>query len=419
MNALGRGMGRRLSKLTAAGAARSLPTLVSLLTWSALACGQNGSAVGDGGGSGGNSASAGQGGVGGEGGSGGGGEAGSGPGGGVGGGGEAGGGEVDAGAGGSGVDPTTTLKYGATQAGRLIGAAISAARLSEPSYAATAAAEFNYVTPENEMKWTFTEPTRDTFTFEKGDAIANFAAQHGMPVKGHTLVWHSQLPTWVSDITDPVDLRNVMLNHIFRVVTHFRGKVTGWDVVNEAVADGSQSLRDSVFHQRLGPGFIDEAFRVANTADPDARLYYNEYGAEGMGAKSNGVYNLVQGMLARGVPIHGVGLQMHTGTTASPSAADVASNIQRLGALGLEVAITEMDVQICTGDLDAQRRRFHDIVAVCVAASACKAVTVWGVPDKYSWRNGQSCASPRPLLFDDNYIQKPAHAGVLDAFLGR
>ena len=395
MDALSRRIGRRLSKPTApVNAARALPTLVSLLTWSALACGQNSSAVGDGGGSGGDSMSAGQGGgVGGEGsgGSGGGGEAGSGLGGGVGGGGEAGAGEVDAGAGGSDVDPTTTLKYGAAQASRLIGAALTASRLSEAGYAATAAAEFNSVTPENEMKWTFTEPTRGTFTFEQGDAIATFAAQHGMQVRGHTLVWHSQLPTWVSDITDPVDLRNVMLNHIFRVVTHFRGKVVAWDVVNEAVADGGQSLRDSVFHQRLGAGFIDEAFRVANTADPDARLYYNEYGAEGMGAKSNAVYNLVQGMLARGVPIHGVGLQMHTGTTASPSAADIASNIQRLAALGLEVVISEMDVQICTSDVDAQSRRFHDIVAVCVAASACKAVTVWGVPDKYSWRNGQSC----------------------------
>jgi endo-1,4-beta-xylanase len=422
MIALRRGIGKRLPKFAVpANAQRALSTLVSLLTWSALACSQNSSVVVGSGGRGGDPTSAGQGGeggVGGEGGaSGGGGEAGSGLGGGVG------GGEVDAGGepgdGGGGVDPTTTLKYGAERAGRLIGAALTASRLSEASYAATAAAEFNYVTPENEMKWTFTEATRGTFTFEEGDAIAAFAAQHGMLVKGHTLVWHSQLPTWVSDITDPVDLRNVMLNHIFRVVTHFRGKVVAWDVVNEAVADSGQSLRDSVFYQRLGAEFIDEAFRVANTADPDARLYYNEYGAEGMGTKSNAVYNLVQGMLARGVPIHGVGLQMHTGTTASPPAADVASNIQRLGALGLEVVISEMDVQICTSDLDAQSRRFHDIVAVCVAASACKAVTVWGVPDKYSWRNGQSCASPKPLLFDDDYIQKPAHAGVLDAFLGR
>jgi endo-1,4-beta-xylanase len=139
-----------------------------------------------------------------------------------------------------------------------------------------------------------------------------------------------------------------------------------------------------------------------------------------MNPKSNAVYALVQGMLARGVPISGVGLQMHTGTVASsPSVADVAANMQRLADLGLDVMITEMDVQICTGDLSAQNTRFHDIVAACVAQRACKAVTVWGVTDKYSWLNGQTCATPRPLLFDDSYLAKPAYIGVIDAFLGR
>jgi endo-1,4-beta-xylanase len=148
-------------------------------------------------------------------------------------------------------------------------------------------------------------------------------------------------------------------------------------------------------------------------------LFYNDYGAEGSGAKSDYVYNMVKGMLARGVPINGVGLQMHTGPAdASPSAALVAANMQRLEALGLKVVISEMDVQICAGDLDTQQTRFHDIVAVCMAQPLCLAVTVWGVSDKYSWLNGVSCATPQPLLFDDNYSAKPAYAGALDAFLG-
>jgi endo-1,4-beta-xylanase len=139
-----------------------------------------------------------------------------------------------------------------------------------------------------------------------------------------------------------------------------------------------------------------------------------------MNAKSNAVYNLVLGMLERGVPIHGVGLQMHTGPAdTSPSADELAANMQRLGELGMEVVISEMDVQICTSDVGAQSTRFHDIVADCVAAPTCTAVTVWGVPDKYSWRNGQACAMPRPLLFDDNYAPKPAYTGLLDAFSGR
>ena len=128
---------------------------------------------------------------------------------------------------------------------------------------------------------------------------------------------------------------------------------------------------------------------------------------------------MVKGMLARGVPINGVGLQMHTGPAdTSPSAAQVAANMQRLEALGLNVVISEMDVQICTSDFNTQKTRFHDIVAVCATEPLCLAVTVWGVSDKYSWLNGVSCATPQPLLFDDNYGPKPAYAGVLDAFLG-
>ena len=269
------------------------------------------------------------------------------------------------------------------------------------------------------MKWDATEPTQNVFTFGGGDAIASFAQQNGMKVKGHTLVWHSQLPDWVSAITDATALHDAMINHVTQVASHYRGQVIAWDVVNEAVADGGQSLRDSIFYQYLGAGYLDDAFKAAHAADPGALLFYNDYGAEGAGAKSDYVYNMVKGMLARGVPINGVGLQMHTGPAdTSPSAAQVTANMQRLEALGLNVVISEMDVQICTSNVDTQKTRFHDIVAVCVSEPLCLAVTVWGVSDKYSWLNGGSCATPQPLLFDDNYSPKPAYAGALDAFLG-
>ena len=331
-------------------------------------------------------------------------------------GGGSGGGVAGSGGGGGDGTPATTLKSVAGPTDRLIGAALGAAHLAEPGYAA-AARHFNFATPENEMKWDATEPARNVFSFDRGDAIVTFAAQSGMQVKGHTLVWHSQLPPWVAAIQDATELRNAMINHITQVALHFRGRVIAWDVVNEAVADGG-GLRSSQFQQLLGARYLDDAFIAANAADPYARLYYNDYGTEGLGAKSNYVYNLVKDMLARGVPIHGVGLQMHTGATDSPSAAEVAANMQRLAALGLDLMITEMDVQICTGDLQAQSRRFHDIVAGCVAQPFCRAVTVWGVTDKYSWRNGQSCAAPRPLLFDDNYVPKPAYMGVINGFTG-
>jgi len=327
---------------------------------------------------------------------------------------------VDADAGGTDAAPQPTLRSAASISGRFFGAALGAAHLAEPDYAAVAAAEFSFATPENEMKWNATEKTRGTFTFDGGDAIVAFAAQNNLLVKGHTLVWHNQLPSWVPAIQDATDLHDAMINHITQVVSHYRDQVVAWDVVNEAVADNGQSLRSSIFFQYLGAGYIDDAFNAAHAADPGARLYYNDYGAEGMNAKSNAVYGLVQGMLSRGVPINGVGLQMHTGAnSSSPSADDVARNMQRLADLGLDVMITEMDVQICTGDLPAQSTRFHDIVAACVTQPACKAVTVWGIPDKYSWLNGQTCATPRPLLFDDAYLAKPAYMSVIDAFLGR
>ena len=312
-----------------------------------------------------------------------------------------------------------TLRAAAAQAGRLIGAAVGASHLSEAAYATTAAAAFDFMTPENEMKWDVTEPTQNVFTFAGGDAITAFAQQNGMKVKGHTLVWHSQLPAWVSGITDATALHDAMINHVTQVASHYRGQVIAWDVVNEAVDDDGQSLRDSIFYQYLGAGYIDDAFNAAHAADPGALLLYNDYGAEGAGAKSDYVYSMVKGMLARGVPINGVGLQMHTGPAdTSPSAAEVAANMQRLEALGLNVVISEMDVQICASDVDTQKTRFHDIVAVCAAEPLCLAVTVWGVTDKYSWLNGVSCATPQPLLFDDNYAPKPAFGGVLEALLG-
>jgi endo-1,4-beta-xylanase len=312
-----------------------------------------------------------------------------------------------------------TLKAAAAQSGRLIGAAIGASHLSEVAYAGAATA-FNFATPENEMKWDATEPTQNVFSFAGGDAVVAFAHQCGMKVKGHTLVWHSQLPDWVSGITDSTALHDAMINHITQVVSHYRGQVIAWDVVNEAVADNGLSLRSSLFSQLLGAGFIDDAFKAARAADPGVLLFYNDYGAEGAGAKSDYVYNMVKGMLARGVPISGVGLQMHTGPAdTSPSHAQLAANMQRLEALGLNVVISEMDVQTCNSDLAAQSTRFHDIVAVCATEPLCLAVTVWGVSDRYSWLNGGSCAAPHPLLFDDNYGFKPAYTGALDAFLGR
>jgi len=319
-----------------------------------------------------------------------------------------------------------SLRAAASCSGRLIGTALATAHLSEEAYA-NAAREFNYVTPENEMKWEHVEPARDEFSFDGGDQIVDFAEQNGMRVKGHTLVWHSQLASWVNELTDPDELRAAMLNHVTTVVRHFRGRVAAWDVVNEAWDPQDPTvLRGSIFSELLGASFIDDAFTAARAADPDAKLYYNDYGADGLGTKSDSIYAMVADMKQRGIPIDGVGLQMHWRSTDSgPSPSDVAANIERLGALGVEVVVFLKEPGPENGGTtEQQTRTFHDVVAACFGQPSCKAVTFWGITDKYSWLNyfDTSCAegdTPRPLLFDDDYQKKPAYAGVLEALAGR
>jgi endo-1,4-beta-xylanase len=341
------------------------------------------------------------------------------------------GGSAGQGAAGASGGTPATLKEAAMRSGRVIGVALAQNRLSTASYA-NAAREFSSATAENEMKWDVTEPTRGQYSYTRGDQIVTFAEQNGMQVRGHTLVWHSQLPSWVSALTSASEVRSAMTNHITQVMSHFRGKVVAWDVVNEAWNDDGMSMRNSVFQQRLGNAFVDEAFQAARAADSTAKLYYNDFGTEGNSAKANAVYTMVQSMKTRGIPIDGVGMQMHTRKgNGAPTVAQFIANMQRLVALGLEVAITEMDVSLCgTETLDArleeQRTRFHDIVEACIAEPGCKSVTVWGVTDQYSWLNDNLSAAgcsgsdlPRPLLWDDGYQKKPAYSGVVDALIGR
>jgi endo-1,4-beta-xylanase len=329
--------------------------------------------------------------------------------------------------GGGSTCTATTLKEAAACKGRLIGTTLEASHLGEAAYA-NAAREFNYATPGNEMKWDTTEPNQNQFSYGPADQIVNFATSNGMKVKGHTLVWHSQLPNWVNNMTNATTLRAAMTNHVTKVMQHYKGKVHAWDVVNEAWDDTNPpTLRESVFKRVLGSSYIDDAFIAARAADPAAKLYYNDYATDGLSAKSNSVYSMVQSMKSRGIPIDGVGIQMHwrsVGSTLTP--AEVISNIQRFAALGVEVVISEMDVQLCRGGtLTDQQARYHDIVAACLSQGTCPAVTIWGITDKYSWLNSRTdlgCTggeTPRPLLWDNNYGKKLAYTGVMDALLGR
>jgi len=299
-----------------------------------------------------------------------------------------------------------------------VGAAVDVHALnSEPLYAQTLAAEFNYVTPENAMKWEVVEPQQGQWDFSDGDALVAFAKSHGMRVKGHNLVWHQQLPAWVSALA-PADLRAALIAHVRTEAAHFRGQVIAWDVVNEAVADDGTNLRTTPFLAALGPDYIALAFQTAHDADPDALLIYNDYGGEDLGPKSNRVFQLMNDLLAVGVPVHGIGLQMHVGIISNPAPADVAANIARLTALGLQVNISEMDVMVGVGRVlneSDQQRAYHDLVSACASHPGCGAVTFWGFTDAHSWINSLFGAGFEPLLFDQQYSRKPAWHGVEDA----
>jgi endo-1,4-beta-xylanase len=314
------------------------------------------------------------------------------------------------------------LKDAAVASGKLVGAASQSAFLGDARHAEVLGRHFNYLTAEYEMKWGAIERTRGVRSYSGADALVGFAQSHGMQVKGHALVWHGSVPTWAETLS-PADFRAAFESHIRAVAGYFRGRVLAWDVVNEAVPDSGSGLRDTVFRQKLGDGYIADAFRLAREADPQALLFYNDYGGEGLSQKSNRIYDLVKSLRASGVPIDGVGLQMHVSASGRPSDADIAANLRRLADLGLRVNISEMDVRVkdVPGStqvrLDTQKSVYHSIVALCVAEPRCDAVTFWGVSDAHSWID-DFYGPDDPLLFDEQYAPKPAFYGVLDA-LGR
>ena len=315
--------------------------------------------------------------------------------------------------------PSDSLKTAGAGIGKLVGTAVQTGLLSNAQYNAVASREFNYLTAEYQMKWNVIEPSRGSRDFGPGDTIAAYAASQGMRLKGHTLIWHGATPSWVNALPAE-DLRSAVDQHIRAVLSHYRGQVHAWDVVNEAVADSGTSLRDTVFRQKLGDRYIADAFRSAREADPSALLFYNDYGGEGTNAKADRIYALLQDLLASGVPIDGVGLQMHVSATGRPPDAAIAANMRRLAGLGLIVHISEMDVRLNDAGgtdqvrLEVQRVAYHDVVRVCVMEPRCEAVTFWGFTDAHTWITGD-----RPLLFDAAYQPKPAYTGVLDALRGR
>src|ERR1019366_2206445 len=280
---------------------------------------------------------------------------------------------------GAGGVPEQSLREAAQASGLLIGTAVRPPALSEPAYAATLAREFNMLEPEDALKWEVVHPERQSYDFSQADQIVDFAARHGMKVRGHTLVWHRQNPKWLTEGKyTSGELAEILEKHIKTVVGHYRGKIFAWDVVNEAFDElHPGELRSTIWRDQPGiaiassmvakdeprassnPGrlelearssqqaysYIERCFRWAHEADPQALLFYNEAEAETMNPKSDAIYAMVRDFRQRGVPIDGVGLQMHIANLHA-DVASIAANIQRFTALGVQVHITEMDVAL-------------------------------------------------------------------------
>jgi endo-1,4-beta-xylanase len=327
-----------------------------------------------------------------------------------------------------------TLREAADSAHLLVSTAVRPSMFSEAAYSTTLAREFNMVEPEDAMKWWTVRREAGRFDFREGDEVVRFAQAHGMKVRGHCLVWDHDNPSWLTQGRfTPAEMSRLLQEHITTMMKHYAGQVFAWDVVNEAM-DENGRFKNSPWYNQPGIGlsdkgsaYIEQAFRWAREADPQALLFYNEAEGEGLNRKSDAIYAMVRDFKRRGVPIDGVGLQMHV-SDSDLDTAPIAANIARLTALGVQVHITELDVSLPVDaggvaghdDLVRQAEAYRGVVRACLQNPGCTAIQTWGFTDKYSWIGSHSHGTRgAALLFDRTYKPKSAYDAVLEEILAR
>ncbi|MEC4806201.1 MAG: endo-1,4-beta-xylanase [Jaaginema sp. PMC 1079.18] len=307
-----------------------------------------------------------------------------------------------------------------------IGAAAALGALRKDSaYRQVLGREFNQIMPENTMKFQSLQPERDRFNFKGADEIVAFANEHNMRMFGHTLVWQRGLADWLKagDWTRE-ELLDILRNHIQTVVSRYRGRVYAWDVVNEAL-DTDSSLRELIWSRGIGPEYIELSYRWTKAADPNAKLFYNEYDPGGWGAKSgqkvDALYRLLADLKERDVPLDGVGLQMHLRLDDAPTYEGLKQNLERLAQLNLQIQITETDVRIGYSNepspeqLQQQGEIYSDLIRACLDVPQCTGFWFWGFSDRYTWVSSFMGQSGAPLIFDEYYRPKPAYDAVAQA----
>ena len=336
----------------------------------------------------------------------------------------------------------STLRALGAQIHLRIGTAAVPSDLSDPALSQITADQFSVLTPGNEMKWQVVEPQQGNFNWTGADNLVNFAEEHGQLVRGHTLVWHNQLPNWLTQgvtngtISDS-QLRDLLHQHITTEVRRYRGRIWQWDVLNEMLADAnpSQVKPTDFWISHLGVGIIADAFRWAHAADPEALLCYNDYniaGEDGSNAKFNAAFALVRDLLAQKVPIDCVGDQGHLDLQYGFNPVLMTEDLRAYAKLGLKVAITEADVRMFVETTDRNQTPivsptdptpnhtanpaasdwFIGMLQSCLAVKACISFTVWGFADAESWVPGAFRGEGNATIYDVNLNPKPQYTAL-------
>lgn len=326
--------------------------------------------------------------------------------------------------------PVTTDKYQTplkTVASFPVGTVMSLSTFSNAPALNLVKTEFSSVTCENAMKMQATQPTATTFDFSQSDSITNFCLRKGIRMHGHTLVWHQSLPGWLTSFQgDSAAWEEILKTRIKTVVTHFKGRVSSWDVVNEAFNDDGSlrafasgtNTKTSLWAQKLGKDYVARCFQYAREADPNVKLFYNEYGQEYSSAKVNAILAMVADFKKRGIPIDGLGLQFHT--SIQQTDANLKNAISQMASTGLLIHISELDIRVNSSGiysqptpeiLNTQKAKMNLIAGFykTIPASQQYGITFWGISDANSW-----ITNDWPLLFDKSYAKKPAYYGFWD-----
>ncbi|KAJ6464876.1 beta-1,4-endoxylanase [Mycena sanguinolenta] len=323
----------------------------------------------------------------------------------------------------TGTSTAKTNTVAKSLAGKLyFGSATDNPELTDIPYVTTLSDNtlFGQITPGNSMKWDATEPEQGVFTFAAGDVIANLAKNNSQLLRGHNCVWYNQLASWVTAGNfNASALTSILQTHCSTVVGHYAGQIDAWDVVNVPFEDDG-TVREFVFSEALGLDYVTTALVAAREADPKAKLYINDYNIDAAGAKSTAMINLVKSLQAAGTPIDGVGIQGHLIVGEVPSQAALIANYEAFTALGIEIAITELDIRMTLPETPAllaqQRTDYQTVISACKAVAKCIGVTIWDYTDKYSWVPGTFAGQGAACPWDDNLIRKPAYDGIIAGF---